>query len=99
MWPRQSTIVTWIVTDGPVRDSSIQLRSWYRRLSRKRPANIHELKHLFPGVDYLGNSRYVFNMKGNRYRIVAVILFQTQIACIRFVGTHAQYNNMNCKEI
>ncbi|MFO7932980.1 MAG: type II toxin-antitoxin system HigB family toxin [Bacteroidales bacterium] len=46
-----------------------------------------------------GNSRYVFNIKGNRYRIVAVILFQIQIAYIRFIGTHGQYDRINCKEI
>ena len=70
-------------------DSSIQLRSWYRRLSRKRPSNIHELRRAFPGVDYVGNYRYVFNIKENRYRVVAKILFTTQVAYIRFVGTHA----------
>ena len=80
-------------------DSSIQLRAWYRRLARIQPANIHELKRIFPGVEYVGNSRYVFNIKGNRYRIVAILLFQTQIAYVRFVGTHAQYDKINCKEI
>jgi mRNA interferase HigB len=80
-------------------DSSIQLRSWYRRLARKRPANIHELKQIFPDVDYVGNSRYVFNIKGKRYRIVAILLFQTQIAYVRFIGTYAQYDKINCKEI
>jgi len=80
-------------------DSSIPLRSWYRRLVRKRPANIHELKRLFPGVEYIGNSRYVFNIKGNRYRIVAILLFQAQIAYVRFIGTHDQYDKINCKEI
>jgi len=80
-------------------DSSIQLRSWYRRLMRLRPSNIHELRRVFPGVDYVGNYRYVFNIKGNRYRVVAKILFTTQIVYIRFVGTHVQYDQVNCKEI
>ena len=48
---------------------------------------------------YKGSSRYVFNIKGNQYRVVAVILFQIQIAYIRFVGTHGQYDRINCKEI
>lgn len=80
-------------------DSSIQLRSWYRRLARKRPANIYELKRSFPGVDYVGNNRYVFNIKGKQYRIVAILIFQTQIAYIRFIGTYAQYGKIDCKKI
>ncbi len=80
-------------------ESSVQLKSWYRRLSRIRPSNIHELKRKFPGVDYVGNYRYVFNIKGNRYRVVAKILFTTQIVYIRFVGTHSEYDRINCKEI
>jgi mRNA interferase HigB len=80
-------------------DSRVSLTSWYRKLNRKRPAGIHELQMAFPGVDYVGNRRYVFNIKGNKYRVVAILLFSTQIAYIRFIGTHAEYGKINCKEI
>lgn len=80
-------------------DSSVSLRSWYRKLARKKPDGIHELKRAFPRVDYVGRNRYVFNIKGNKYRVVALLLFSTQIAYIRFIGTHAEYEKINCKEI
>lgn len=80
-------------------DSGVALSSWYRKLSRKKPNGIHELKWKFPGVDYVGNQRYVFNIKGNKYRVVALIFFKSQKVFIRFIGTHAQYDKINCKEI
>lgn len=80
-------------------DSRVSLTSWYRKLNRKRPAGTDDLKRAFPGVDYVGNNRYVFNIKGNKYRVVALLLFSTQIAYIRFIGTHAEYGRINCKEI
>ncbi|MEN8231013.1 MAG: type II toxin-antitoxin system HigB family toxin [Bacteroidota bacterium] len=80
-------------------DSSIALRSWYRKMKRKRAVSIHELKRAFPGVDYIGNKRFVFNIKGNKYRVVALILFGPQKAFIRYIGTHADYDKTNCQEI
>lgn len=80
-------------------DSSVSLSSWFRKLARKKPAGFHELKRAFSGVDYVGNNRYVFNIKGNKYRVVAIVLFGPQKVFIRFIGTHAQYDKINCKEI
>jgi len=80
-------------------DSSVALREWYYRIRRSKPENLSELKRIFTGVDYVGNKRFVFNIKGNKYRIVALILFGPQKTFIRFIGTHAGYNKINCKEI
>lgn len=80
-------------------DSSVSLRSWYRKLVRKKPTGIQDLRRAFSGVETVGNNRYIFNIKGNKYRVVAIILFGPQIAYIRFIGTHAEYEKINCKEI
>jgi mRNA interferase HigB len=45
-------------------------------------------------VDSVGNKRYVFNIKGNGYRLVVLILFTPQRVYIRFVGTHAEYDKI-----
>ena len=58
-----------------------------------------ELKSDFPTADYVGNNRYVFNIKGNNYRIVTVIVFISGFLKIRFIGTHAEYNKIDCKTI
>ncbi len=46
-------------------------------------------------VDYVGNSRYVFNIKGNDYRLIAVISFNAQKVHVHFIGTHAKYDKIN----
>lgn len=50
-------------------------------------------------VDYVGNQRYVFNIKGNRYRLVAAVKFKTKLVFIRFVGTHEEYDKIDASNI
>ncbi len=45
-------------------------------------------------MDSVGNKRYVFNIKGNNYRVVVLILFVTGRVYIRFIGTHAEYDKI-----
>lgn len=59
----------------------------------------NELKLDFPSADYVGNNRYVFNIQGNNHRLVTVVVYVTGILKIRFIGTHAEYDKINCKTI
>ena len=59
----------------------------------------NELKQIFPSADYVGNGRYVFNIQGNNHRLVAIVVFVAGIVKIRFVGTHAEYDKIDCKTI
>jgi mRNA interferase HigB len=45
------------------------------------------------------NDRYVFNVKGNKYRLVAMIFFDIRTIYIRYVGTHANYDKIDCTKI
>jgi mRNA interferase HigB len=56
----------------------------------------NELKLHFPSADYLGKSRYVFNIKGNNYRFVAVVFFAAGQLTFCFIGTHAEYDKIDC---
>ena len=53
-----------------------------------------QAKAAFNSVDSVGNQRYVFNIKGNDYRMVVVIKFTPQNVLIRFIGTHAEYDKI-----
>jgi mRNA interferase HigB len=61
--------------------------------------NLNDIKVDFNSVDYVSNERYVFNIKGNNYRIIAVIIFIEDVFTIRFIGTHAEYSKINAKKI
>ena len=73
------------------KDADIALRDWYKRCKKAEWNNFADLKKDFRSADYVGNKRFVFNIKGNHYRLVAIILFQIQTVYIRFIGTHTDY--------
>nr|WP_315136963.1 type II toxin-antitoxin system HigB family toxin [uncultured Capnocytophaga sp.] len=52
------------------------------------------IKKDFNSVDAVGNGRFVFNIKGNHFRIVVHILFVPKIIYIRFIGTHKEYDRI-----
>jgi mRNA interferase HigB len=81
-------------------DSKIALENWFIRTKESRWNNFAEMKSTFNSVDSAGNRRYVFNIKGNSYRLVAIVLFVPKYVYIRFVGTHTEYNKItDCSTI
>ena len=75
------------------------LNRWVEQMENVTCKTHNELKMLYPNTDYVGNNRYVFNLKGNDYRLVALILFTAELITICFIGTHAEYDKINCLTI
>ena len=62
--------------------------------------NIPEVENnIFNSVDNVGNQHYVFNIKGNNYRLVVVIKFVIGFVYVRFIGTHSEYDKIDCRNI
>ena len=80
-------------------NSRVALERWYNIAEKAEWKNFSELKVDFSSVDYIGNQHYVFNIKGNDYRLVVVIKFVMGYIFIRFVGTHEEYNKIDCSTI
>lgn len=57
------------------RRSKIPLLYWYEIVKVAEWKNLSDIKKDFNSVDYVGNNRYVFNIKGNDYRIVVIVIF------------------------
>jgi mRNA interferase HigB len=76
-------------------DSETPLRVWFKKVEQSKWKSINDLKKDFPTADYVGNDRVVFDIKGNKYRIVVLVFFQGQKVFIRFVGTHAEYDRID----
>jgi mRNA interferase HigB len=75
------------------------LLKWYNQTEISDWGNLSEIKETFNAVDYVGNDRYVFDFGGNKYRIVVMIHFSTRTLYIKFIGTHKQYDKIDCKNI
>lgn len=80
-------------------DAKDALNNWYRLVDAADWANYHEIKAMFNSVDAVGNDRFVFNIRGNNYRIVALIFFDVRTVYIRFVGAHREYERIDSTTI
>lgn len=76
-----------------------QLNNWYVIMGKGDWANFSELRQMFGSVDAVGNDLYVFNVKGNEYRLIARIIFRVRTVFIKFVGTHKQYDKVNLDDL
>jgi len=80
-------------------DCEQQLKAWYQETLNAEWKNTNEIKLEYPTASIIGDSRIVFNIKGNSYRLIVKINFDYQMIWIRFIGTHAEYDKINAKTI
>jgi mRNA interferase HigB len=72
--------------------AEVPLKAWREVIRRTRFASPHEVKARFPTVDFLGGGVTVFDIGGNKYRLVVTMRYKHQIVFIRHVLTHAEYD-------
>ena len=80
-------------------DADVALREWYKKTQNADWSCFADIKKSFNSVDSVGNSRYVFNIKGNNYRLVAIVLFKMKTVYIRYIGTHSDYERVDVSNI
>ena len=80
-------------------DAEIALQKWYEEMKAANWKNFMEVKQTFNSVDSVGNDRYVFDIKGNHYRIIALIIFNVRTVYILFIGTHKEYDKVKASFI
>jgi mRNA interferase HigB len=73
------------------------LRAWHREAKAAKWKNPEELKARYPKARPVGKSNGVtiFNIKGNNFRLVARIQYQAEVVKIEFIGTHAEYDEID----
>lgn len=81
-------------------DAELPLREWFAKTSKAEWKSFNDVKKMFNSADTIGNDHFVFNIKGNQYRLIATIRFDYGMVYIRFLGTHAQYTKIdNCSTL
>ena len=82
------------------KDSKNSLEAWHQEVLKANWDNPNEVKKQFGNASVVGDNRIVFNIHGNKYRLIVIkINYYAQIIFIRFIGTHKQYDNINAMEI
>lgn len=79
------------------RDAEIPLNAWCRVAERSRWQSISELKQVYPSADLVGRHT-VFNIKGNKYRLISRIVYRSQTLFVVAVLTHEEYDLGKWKE-
>ena len=80
-------------------DSEQVLKAWYQEASNSTRHHPNDIKADYPSASILADNRIVFNVKGNRYRLIVKINYPYQIVWIRFIGTHADYDKIDATSI
>ena len=79
-------------------DIKIALFHWYNVVTKADWSCLADVRNEFPNVDYVGDDRYVFNIRGNNYRVVVMIHFDIRTVYVRFIGTHAEYDKVVARD-
>jgi len=80
-------------------DSEQALRAWFSEVIEASWNGPNDIKEQFHSASIVGNNRVVFNIKGNKYRLVVAIKYDFKIVYIRFLGTHKEYDAIDARSI
>jgi len=80
-------------------DAEQPLKAWFQEAKRANWKNPNEIKTQYAQASILKSHRVVFNIAGNKYRLVVRINYDFGMAYIRFVGTHKEYDNIDAETI
>lgn len=80
-------------------DCQQSLKSWFQETSNAVWNSPKELKTDYPTASFLMDNRVVFNIKGNKYRLIVKINYDYHMLWIRFIGTHSEYDKIDATKI
>jgi mRNA interferase HigB len=80
-------------------DAAIVLQTWFHDVEGAAWNSPKDIKTIYQNASFVANNRVVFNIKGNHYRLVVVVIYQHGVVYIRFVGTHEEYDRIDVTTI
>jgi len=80
-------------------DAEQPLKSWYREAKAGAWDSPHDVKASYGNASVIGDNRIVFNIAGNKYRLIVKFNYPYRIGYVRFIGTHAEYDRTDVETI
>jgi mRNA interferase HigB len=80
-------------------DSEGCLKAWYREVKKADWCTPHNIKNVYHNASIIKNNRVVFNICGNKYRLVVYINYDAKIVYIKFIGTHKEYDKIDVEKV
>lgn len=94
----KSTLVRYWQQPG-FADAQAPLESWYEEAIKAEWKTPQDVKGKFGNASICGNNRVVFNIGGNKYRLVVEMQYRAGIVWVKFVGTHAEYDKIDVETV
>lgn len=80
--------------------AEVPLQLWYAHASKAEWASPADIKRQFgASVDFIGDNRVIFDLGGNKYRLIVHVAYAYKRALVKFVGTHAEYDKINAETV
>ena len=80
-------------------DAREALQAWYADVKRAEWNSPADVKRIYRNASIVANNRVVFNIKGNKYRLIVAIDYRRKTIYIRFIGTHAEYDKIDATTV
>jgi len=80
-------------------DAEDALKAWFAEAEAVSWLSSADIKAQYRSASILGDQRVVFNICGNKYRLVVKISYKNGVVLIRFIGTHKEYDAINVEEV
>ena len=95
----KKTLVKFWEDNPQYSDAREPLEAWYREVKQEHWTSPADIKAKYGSASILQSGRVIFNIAGNKYRLVVKINYPAEIIYIRFIGTHKQYDNIDPETI
>ena len=80
-------------------DAEQPLKSWYDEVKHMQWSSPQDIKVKYRSASFVANNRVIFNIHGNKYRLVVAVRYDLGIVFIRFIGTHKQYDEIDADTV
>ena len=80
-------------------DSKNALEAWHKEVLKLHWNTPNEIKSMYRSASIVGDTKVVFNIAGNKYRLIVSINYHAKIVFIKFIGTHKQYDKIDIEEL
>lgn len=80
-------------------DAEQPLKAWFREAAHADWATPGAIKAVYRSASLVGDNRVVFNIAGNKYRLVVKVNYAYRVMYVRFIGTHRQYDAIDVMEV
>jgi mRNA interferase HigB len=74
-------------------DAQSQIESWGAEVEETKWDTPHDLKQRYPKASLTGNQQVIFNICGNKYRLLVLVNYKNRIVLVKKIGTHKEYDN------